>query len=208
MKTLVLINVLCMGLLAGCVKMTFIDFEDFYYRDPSTSSLIKVSVGDSFYVGDILIENSSDTEIVVLPFRWLNDTPTNKGHIRIDNSGRAGGTKQEIQFNNACLGIVSQNNETISNMKFKFGDHGGNINLIVDGTLYNELHFEKISSPIAGGIHLNVTGGHPLGIIEFKGHMLPFYYVFPEQYQIPDRKYSAIIGGGQELWIDDLEFYK
>lgn len=195
---------LAMGM-AGC-QSTLIDFENL--SSVTTSSPPQaVSPGDSFPVGTTLIDNSSGVQFVVLPFRWNTATPpfwTHDGFVEIVQDNQAGGTGNEVHFDNACLGIVSPRPISIKKLVFWFGDHGGNINLIENGDLHHPEDFKLLPSPLPSGLIVDVTSGGPLGSLRLSGNMDRFYYAFPPS--IPVRQYSAVIGGGQELWIDNLEF--
>ena len=92
----------------------------------------------------------------------------------------------------------------ISDLKFKFGDHGGSVNLIMNGTLYVDNNFKSMTPP--PGVAMTVTPSLPLGNVQLSGSIDPFYFSFPCPALFPTFRYTAVVGGGQELWIDDIEF--
>ena len=180
-------------------------------------------------------EEKSGTDIVVLPFAKPSNffqqpcysatgtstgyTPdwTESGGVEIKSGTTAGGKKNEVYFNTACLGIIASNNKakTISKLQFKFRYDGGNINLIVNGKLYNCDDFASLHNTLlAGGVSVSVnpsTPGPKKGTLLLQGDMKEFKltgsnFLSPPPPHSPDQKYIAVIGGGQELCIDDLVF--
>lgn len=206
MKHIFFVSVFVAMVISGCATTTIIDFEDLSSVTTKSPTPTPVNPGDSFTVGATLIDNSSGVEIKVLPFQWTNKNWTDKGYVEIVSDNKAGGSGNEIHFNNACLGIISPKAKTIKKITTKFGDYGGNINLIENGFMRNYEDFALIPSPTSTGLKVIVTPGLPLGTIKLSGDMDKFYYAFPVPPLFPVSKYSAVLGGGQELWIDDIEF--
>jgi hypothetical protein len=214
MKYAIFFLALVTVVMAGCATKTVIDFSNLSSVTPP-STLTPVKVGDSFKVGDVLIENTSKVKLVVLPFQWgsskydqacppgvIGWTP--EGHVEIVQKNMSGGTGPELHFNNANLGIIAPKTATVSGLKFRFGDHGGNINLILNGIMLNYKNFKAI--PPQPGVNLVVSPGLPLGTLELSGSVGQFFFTFPCPAFFPVQKYTAVVGGGQELWIDDVEF--
>ena len=205
--------VLVLGALSfsACGGTVLVDFSDLS-TVRETSSVVPVQVGDRFNVGDILIESQTGVRIVVLPFRWPGPAHdagcppgwTTSGNVAVVQDSMSGGTGTEIQFNNASLGIIAPVNQTVSHLEFKFGEHGGNVNVIVNGTLYQAEDFRSI--PTIPGVNMIVMGTTPFGTVEMSGAINPFYYSFPCPAGFPTSQFTAVVGGGQELWIDDVEF--
>lgn len=204
--------------LAGCAGTTSIGFEDgelVHVGDLSGpfTLQIDVNVGDVFEVGDALEHEASGTRIYVLPFRYNRNSPNPvddwdvQGYVRIVQENLAGGYGNALHFNNACLGIGASNGG-IKGVKLKFGEHGGNTNLIVNGTLLYDEDFASMPAVLTGGVSLSVSPSLPQGTLELLGNMEDFYFTFPFPPGLPARKYSGVVGGGQELWIDDLELRK
>lgn len=209
------ILVLATIIFVGCgPKPTLVDFSNLSTVTPPATP-VPVKVGDSFKVGDVLIENTTKVKFVVLPFKWNSPThdpacPTGvngwtpEGFVEIVQDNMSGGTGTELHFNNACLGIVAPSTADVSDLKFRFGDHGGNINLILNGIMLNYDDFGMI--PPQPGMNLVVSSTGPLGTLELSGPIGQFYFAFPCPAFFPIREYTAVVGGGQELWVDDIEF--
>ncbi|MBL7793033.1 MAG: hypothetical protein JNK77_11955 [Saprospiraceae bacterium] len=195
-------------------KSALINFDDLTTVTviPSGStSAIPVNPGDQFNFGDIIVEANSGIQMIVLPFQWQNKQWTTEGHITIDADNKAEGGGNEIHFNNACLGVIDPSGMNIIRAKAKFADYGGNINLIEKDTVYNNPDFTNIASPTLSGLNLSLnvaqTGGAIKGTIELSGSMSTFIFPGPTPPTIEDKQFKFVIGGGQELWIDDLEFF-
>jgi len=178
-----------------CTNKILVDFEN----------VSSSTTGNSFNPGTTLTDNNTGVKIVVLPFRWSDGNLTTTGSAEIVTGNNAGGSGKDIHCNNVCLGIIIPENEiNKSKVTAKFGEYGGNINLIENDQLHNYDNFNMIPSPTASGVTINVTSGLPLGTIELKGNIKNFYEPFPVKiYQ--DSLYTIIIGG-QELWLDDIIF--
>ena len=182
-----------------------------------TFSGAPISPGDIFKVGDVLTEGGSGIQMVVVPFQWGNGTWTDQGEVEIIPGNKAGGSVNgnEVHFNNACLGIIAPpSNQDIQRIAVKFADYGGNINLIERGSgtgnVHNHENFAAIPSPTPGsGLNVTVaattTTSFIQGVLTLSGNIMKFDYTFPVP-GVPVRQYAAVLGGGQELWIDDLEF--
>lgn len=215
MKNIILFFLTIALALTGCSSTTtLIDFSNLSTVTPSGST-VPVNVGDTFTVGDVLIENNSQIKFTVLPFQWGGAVHhpmcpagvngwTPEGHINIVQDNMAGGTGTELHFNNATLGIIAPTGTKVTNIKLKFGDYGGNTNFIVKGAMYNYNSFSLI--PAIPGLNLVVSAGLPLGMLSLSGDIGQFYYTFPCPAFFPIQQYTAVVGGGQELWIDDVEF--
>jgi hypothetical protein len=203
MKHIMLISVCAAVLFCGCLPTTtVIDFEDL-----SSISIggAPVTLGTHFPVGTIIDEEDSGVQLIVLPFKWIG-TGWGDGYVEIVTGTMSGGTGNEVHFNNACLGIITPKKTTVKQMTVKFGDHGGNINLIENGNLHTFEDYTGIPSPTPSGLTVTVTGTLPKAALELKGTMGQFTYAFPTYTITPLPLYAAVIGGGQELWIDDIIF--
>jgi len=198
MKNIRLLLVLSSMALTGCASSNLIDFDDL-----STTTSPVVAVGQSFKVGDVVTHTETGIKIMVLPFYWANNQPAPDGFVEVVQDGKSGGTGNEIHFDNASLGVISPASKTINKLRLKFGEYGGNVNLRVNEDLYNYQDFDKIP-PQLGPVKLSVTfTSYPQGILTLTGPM--------EEFPIdgyPNVKFLAVVGGGQELWIDDLEFWE
>ena len=213
MKRICLFFILQSMILMGCTTTAVINFSDLS-SVTTPNQTTPVNVGDSFPVGQVLIHNTTGVKLVVLPFQWSSSTYdpscpigvngwTPDGYVKIVQDNMSGGTGPELQLNNASLGILASSCESVSDLKFKFGDYGGNINLILNGTLFKDGRFSQILNP---PINLNVVElPGPLGTLEVNGNVEPFYFHFPCPAFFPIQELTTAVGG-QELWIDDVEF--
>lgn len=188
----------------GCIPTTtVIDFEDL---GSITIGGAPITLGTPLPVGTIILDEHSGVQFIVLPFKWIGPG-WGDGYVEIVTGTMSGGTGNEIHFNNACLGVITPN--TISPIKkftMKFGDHGGNINLIENGALHNYPDYFGIPSPTASGVTVTLIGTLPKAILDLNGTLSHFTYAFPTYPITPLPLYAAVIGGGQELWIDDISF--
>lgn len=201
----------------GCLPTTNItvDFDDLSTLTAVTTSNPTphpVHPGDEFKCGDIITETTSGTEIILLPFQWPAHAPnppewTTDGYVEIASTNHAGGSGNELHFNNASLGVVMPVQKTLERVTIKFADLGGNINLVENGDLHNEDNFASIASPTVKGLKIKITpAGSTTGTMKLSGNMTTFKFPgpIPPALEDQDISYSAVIGGGQELWIDDL----
>ena len=203
MKHTVFLLCIVVLVISGCGTMpNVIDFDDL--STMTTAMGVPVNVGDSFTVGATLIEQSTGVQILVLPFQWMNGQWTDDGYVEIVQGTMSGGSGNEVHFNNACLGIVTPQDAAIRKLSVKFGDHGGNINFFENGTLHNYRDHDQIPSPTPSGLIVTVTGSLPTAVLDLEGQMDKFFYAFPVPAGFPVLEYSVVIGGGQELWIDDI----
>lgn len=205
MKRIAIMSVVAALVIAGCNgTTTVIDFEDL--TNITVPPGTPVNVGDKFFIGTTLSDESSGAKIVVLPFEWSGGGNSSDGYIEITNHAVPGGSGISIRFNNASLGIIAPDEGIVRKVKFKFVDFGGNINLVVNGTLYNEDDFKDITSPLTGNVAMSVSPPSNQGVVQLSGDMDKFASPYPMTPGQEGLKFSAVAGGGQELWIDDLEF--
>lgn len=195
-----------------------IDFDDLSTLTAVTSSNPnphRVNLGDTFKVGDIITEKISEAMIVVLPFQWPPHAPnppqwTTNGFVEIVNTNNSGGSGNEIHFDNACLGVFVPVPQNLESVTLEFADLGGNINLIENGDLHNKDNFASIISPTTKGLILKITpAGGTSGTLELSGNMTRFKFPGPIPPVLENKNifYGAVIGGGQELWIDNLNIF-
>jgi hypothetical protein len=92
----------------------------------------------------------------------------------------------------APLAPNSSSDDNVSRVAFKYGDYGGNLNIEVNGDVRNIDQFTDIHGTTVGGASVTVTSssvsGGQQGTVEITGSVDSFSV------------------GGQELWIDDVEF--
>lgn len=198
-----------------------IDFENLTTLNAVTTSNPSphsVQVKDTFFVGDRITETISGTMLVVLPFQSpirtdqhgnkLPPTWASDGFVAIVTDNKSGGTGNELWFNNACIGIILTDPQNLNDVTLRFTDYGGNINLIENySNIHNENDFASITSPTALGLVITITpSAATQGTLQLSGTISSFTFPGPVPKTIDDKnfEYSVLIGGGQELWIDDI----
>lgn len=185
-----------------------IDFEDLTSINVKKPGIppSPINIREHYGPGCIITEKVSGIKMYVLEFNYLNPPGTAKdGYIQIDTENMSGGAGNELHFNNACLGFEFPNPPKLKKVSMKFVDWGGNINFYENGKDYNKLDFKDIKSPTPDGFIIKL----PLGMIEFSGTMNTFSYPgnLPPSLEDKDIKFSYIMGGGQETYIDDVEIF-
>lgn len=107
---------------------------------------------------------------------------------KVVNLDLANGSGNEMWVNNVNLdfGIPVP----VSGCSLLFGEYGGNLNIEINGVFKNFENFCEINGDIIGGVHVTVVNGlgNDKGSLHLAGMISQF----------------AI--GGQELWIDDVQY--
>ncbi len=113
--------------------------------------------------------------------------PTTNGNASVSGQGAACGSKGELWINN--VNVHFDYGAPLSRVQFSYGEFGGNVNLIVNGSCVNRANFADLP-PSLGGVQITVKPpdkpGQGCGIVLLEGIIHSF----------------AI--GGQELAIDDV----
>ena len=139
------------------------------------------NVGDSYSEGGLTLIGRA--------FRLSNGQLSSPGKASKSASINAVGAAPEMQLNNIVLetGPLAA---PFTQIDFKFAEHGGNINLSINGELANVDNFADINGIKLGGAYVSVTGGNgqDAGSVTIWGIV--------SQFSI----------GGQTLWLDDLCF--
>ena len=165
----ILFAVLLIVFVSGCC----VKFEDVA---PGT----QYPVGQTFY--------TSGTNIAVEQFQWANGTWTTNGHAKIDNKGYAKGTGNDINANNVNLRFKFD--YPLKKITLKFGELGGNNNMLVNGDFRNVGNLVSLNGATVGGVNVTVNatqqGSNWYGIIILDGAIKEFSI------------------GGQELWLDEI----
>jgi hypothetical protein len=140
-------------------------------------------LGQTYQVGDTF--TNSGVTVTVQQFMLRKGNPAT-GHAEVENGGAAGGSGLELEVNNVNLDFNF--GAVISVLTLRFGEHGGNLNLDVNGDFHNFKNFQDLNNAIVGGVAVSVTngGGNDQGILTLNGPIKSF------------------VIGGQELWIDDV----
>ena len=135
-------------------------------------------VGVTYKVGNVFGE--SGVTIIVRPFQWSDGQWTADGYAEIQNQGMAGGSGQDVWTNNVNLAFDFGG--PLEALTLRFGAHGGNLNIEINGQLQNLTDFSAINGMTVGGVNVSVNQDS----IELSGEI-----------------YSFAIGG-QEFAIDDV----
>jgi len=145
-----------------------------------------LTLGTTYHVWDTF--TTSGTPITVKPFQWGNGTWYNGGHTTVGNAGRAGGSGNELNLNNVNLEFGLS--MPLTGLSLLFSEYGGNLNIEINGNFRNFNNFENINGLTIGGVHVTVINGfgNDMGSLQLTGTISQF----------------AI--GGQELWIDDVQY--
>jgi hypothetical protein len=149
-----------------------IDFED-------------LTLGTVYSVSD----QFKDSGICILAsdFQWSNLTWFRGGFSEVTNNGQAGGSGQEMWFNNINLVFVFC--RQLTGLTLKFGEYGGNLNIKINDEFQNFENFDDIHGSTIGGVSVAVSGdgdGQGMGTLSLSGSIDSFSI------------------GGQELAIDDV----
>lgn len=162
---------ICIETDADLDPLSCIEFED-------------LTLGAKFHVVDVFI--SSGIPILGSPFIWSDGTQTDTGFAEVNNAQDAGGSGQDLEVNNILLEF--DYGRPLNALKGRFGEYGGNLNLIINGQFRNFENFSDIDGAVIDGVSVSVLfgSGNDQGEILLEGEI-----------------YSCAIGG-QELFIDSI----
>jgi hypothetical protein len=142
-----------------------------------------LSLGTEYHVGDTFTE--SGVFIKVDDFQWSNGQWTDGGYAKVENTGMAGGSGQDMLVNNVNLRFDFGG--SYEGLSLLFGEYGGNINIEINGDFRNVNDFIDINGLTISGVTVDVNNlDSGKGSLTLSGTVNSF----------------AI--GGQELWIDDV----
>ena len=153
-------------------ELECIDFED-------------LALGTVYSVSDQF--KDSGTCILASEFQWFNLTWTRDGYSEVTADGQAGGSGQEMWFNNINLVFVFC--RQLTGLTLKFGEYGGNLNIKINDDFQNFENFDDIHGDTIGGVSVTISGdgdGQGMGTLTLSGTIDSFSI------------------GGQELAIDDV----
>lgn len=166
----------CLSLGAGAAHADFPGVVDFE----------DFTLATNYNVNDM--ETSGGVTITFDTFYWLpGDTPFNGGFAEIHNDQDSGGTGLDMETNN--INAHFDFGGDVSMIKVLFGEFGGNLNIQINGTLVNVNTWLDIDNTTIAGVDASIAtfdGSH--GQIILVGTI------------------SSFAIGGQELWIDDVEY--
>ncbi len=175
---IVLSGMFLMGQDSWSPVLLCVDFED-------------PALGSTYNVGMTFTDSGAD--VTGAPFEWSGGTWTNNGYAEIVLAAGgwcdAGGSAQELLINNINMDFVFpalvENGLTVA-----FAEHGGNVNISINGDHKNVEDFISVDSTFVGGVYVTCTGpgctGSGQGTLTLDGTITQFSI------------------GGQEFCIDDV----
>ena len=163
----------------------------------TTSSIVRADFNgavsfDDLTLGTLYSVGNSDTSngvtITFDTFFWLpGNTPFNGGHAEVHDDLAAGGSGFDLQTNN--INAHFEFGGDLTSLSILYGAFGGNLNIQVNGVLVNVGNWTMIDGTTIGGVNAEVTTfDFSHGRIDLTGTINSF----------------AI--GGQELWVDEVEY--
>ncbi len=118
-------------------------------------------------------------------YQWPGGTWTSAGSSVVTASNLSGGMGNDVNLNN--INLEFDFGRPVEDLRFFFGEYGGNINLEINGDFRNESNFSDLHGLWVGGTLVEVVGSSAgLGVVRISGVVTQF----------------AV--GGQELWIDNV----
>jgi len=143
-----------------------------------------LSLGTTYVVGDNFV--SSGVWVYHSPFQWSSGGWTSDGSSTVEAAGLAGGSGFDMMVNNINMYFIF--GTPVKGLTLKFGEYGGNLNILINGAFKNFENFNAINSTNLGGVAISVINGpgSDKGTLTLTGTINEF----------------AI--GGQELYIDDV----
>ena len=145
-----------------------------------------LALGSTYFSGDTFV--TSGYTIEASDFQWSDGIWTSSGFASVDNGGLAGGSGQDLAVNNINLNFILGG--PMDRVELLFGEYGGNLNIEINGSFLNFENFADIDGMFIGGAHIEVVNGlgNDQGALFVTGSI------------------SSFAIGGQELWIDNVEF--
>ena len=118
---------------------------------------------------------------------WVED-----GIATIENGGKAHGSGKETNLNNIMQRLIFNVSEPTS-VTFKYADHGGVVNLGINGTLNNVEDLSDLNGLTVNGVTIIVTRTNT-----FNGHYGTVALIGTTD------SIQRFAVGGQEFWLDDV----
>jgi hypothetical protein len=164
-----------------CFEWNWLQIDD---CEPTFEDL---ALGSVYNVGDAF--TSGDYDLSVDGFTWADGTWHGGGYVLVDNGLMACSAGQEVMVNNANLQIKRSDGMAMLDPSFKFGEHGGNINVEINGDFHNVANMIDLDGMVIGGVTLTVNYGGlggDCGQVSLTGTV------------------NDLRIGGQEFWVDCL----
>ncbi len=145
-----------------------------------------LSPGTVYNLNDTFID--SGITMRVTNFTWGNGNPAPNPRVNIDNGQNSGGSGLDARLNN---GTLSFGFGPVDKVSLRYGDYGGNENLVVNGSLLNVGDISDQNGVNVGGATITITTlstniSLTIGDLIIEGDISSFGI------------------GGQELWIDEV----
>ena len=145
-----------------------------------------LALGSTYYTTDATA--SEGLQMRFFDFQWYGGSWTPDGEATVGNAGWSCNPSHELGLNN--INVVfdyAGSTGPATDVKFDFGEHGGNVNFAVNGDFYNEYDFMALDGKVIGGAAVTVVNSSSVcGTVRLSGHI------------------ESMMVGGQELWIDDI----
>ncbi len=178
----------CDGMLGNCVYEPVPGCEPGpgECEDPATD-FDDLTLGNTYYVSDVFY--TGIVEVFTAPFNLIDGSVSSAGETAVEDGGNAGGSGLEMRLSEINLDFNFGG--PVNGLKIRFGEYGGNVNLIINGVLQNVDDFAMLNGMNVGGVDVHVFNGfgNDMGGIE----LCP-----------ADSAINMFVLGGQELWIDDI----
>jgi hypothetical protein len=162
-----------------CLEYNRVQLDD---CEPSYEDL---ALGSIYFNGDAFV--TSDYQYAVKHFTWSDGTDFFGGYVDVVADGLACSANNELHYNNATTLIKRLDGDWMTDVSFKFGEYGGNINLEINGDFRNFNNMIDIDGLVIGGVSVSVDWGGlggDCGQVSLTG----------------DVEYLRM--GGQEYWVD------
>jgi hypothetical protein len=162
-----------------CLEFDWMQLDD---CEPSYEDL---PLGTVYVNGDTFATDAY--KYLVDRFTYSDGTSTTGGDVSVENGGNACSANNELHYNNATTLIQRMDGDWMTDVSFKFGEYGGNLNLEINGDFRNFNNMLDIDGAVIGGVTVTVDwggGGGDCGQVSFAG----------------DMQYLRM--GGQEYWVD------
>jgi len=150
-------------------------------------------VGNTYAVGDSVIDNPNGTghTLAFEQFYWSSGDPasgTQIAGVEENDPPMAMGGGKELNLNNITVAFTPN----WTGMFVLFGEHGGNVNLRINGAPQNVENLSLLNGTTLGGVNVKVllqpgTGTNEIGVLILSGAAITDFAI-----------------GGQELWIGEI----
>lgn len=124
-------------------------------------------------------------EISIFVKKFFSQGGPIPGYAEVDTGNMPGlGNNIHLRNSNLVFGFDYPFRE----IQLSFADHGGSINLMVNGVLKKEASLLLLDGLLVNGITITVRGSDAAGVIIMRGRITEFMI------------------GGRELWIDEIHY--